>query len=133
MKIFQSLAILLLPLVIGACTVLDAGGSKNTEALLASSGFKPRLAETAQQKSFMNSLPPYQLKMSEQGGKVMYFYAVPDKNFVYVGGPNEYALYQTTLTEKKISNNDRMAAEAQYIDNYDYNAVDGWLDPWWVD
>jgi len=131
MKIAQRLALLLLPLLIGACTVLNSGGIKNTEAVLASSGFKPRLAETPEQKAFMKSLPPYQLKMSEQDGSVVYLYAVPDKNFVYVGGPNEYALYQTTLTQQKISNNDRMAAEAQYINNADYDAVDGWLNPWW--
>lgn len=133
MKIATRFVLLLLPLAMAACTVLDAGGIKNTEQLLASSGFKPRLAETPKQKAFLESLPAYKLKMLDRDGKVVYVYAVPDKNFVYVGGPNEYAIYQTTLTEQNISSNDRMAAEAQAIDDYDFDAVDGWIDPWWWD
>ncbi len=125
----RSLALLFLPALLAACAVMDAGGVNNTEALLASSAFKPFVADTPARKQWLDSLPAYQLKMIQRGDKVIYVYAMPDKNMVYVGGPNEYALYQTARTQQDIAGQDRMAAEAQLIDNVDFDAVDGWIDP----
>jgi len=124
MKILFRLLPLAIIALLTACAATGAG-SNNTQSQLAAAGFQPRLADTAAKVAFMKKLPPYQLKMVQQGDKVVYAYSVPNQNFVYIGGPNEYAAYQTYLQSSNLANSDKMAADAQMLDDVDFDTVAG--------
>lgn len=98
-----------------AAVILLAGcaslGSGNTESLLSAAGFRTRTPATAKQIAIFNSLTPYQLQRHNYQGKVMYVYANPKRNVLFIGGETEYQAYQKLAVKQQIAANNLAAAQ----------------------
>lgn len=109
------------------CASLESG---NTEQLLSAAGFRSRTPTTAKQIEIFNSLPPYQLERRLIGGKVVYTYADPKRNLIFIGGENEYQEYTRLGLQQQISMNNLAAAQMNQAAAMDLSAWGPW-GLWW--
>jgi len=114
--------------IVVACASAPRGPA-HTEALLKYSGFTAVPVNTEQRNAWLKALPAYQIKQVQHEGKTVYAYAMPLQQVIYVGGPKQYALYQTAVQQENIAGRDRMAAEAPVADSLAFDALDGWPVP----
>jgi hypothetical protein len=127
MKTLFSFSALALAFVVSGCTLWNEMGSSSDEQLLIAAGFQARPVQTAQQTAVMNSVDPFKVTMRTSGSRVYYIYADPNKNVVYVGGPDQYQKYQQLAVQQGVAE-DQMAAasEMQMLSD-----EDGMWDPFW--
>ena len=92
------LALALLALAAGC-----ASSSKGTQDLAIAAGFKVITPVNPEQKALLQTLPEGKITQITHDGKL--YYVLPDapNNQAYVGGPNEYQVYQQMRVAKQIS------------------------------
>ena len=105
------------------CASLESG---NTEQLLSAAGFRTRTPVTAKQVEIFKTLPPYRVERRMIQGKVVYTYANPRKNLLYIGGEAEYQQFRRLGLQQQISMNNLAAAQ---INQSNMMMLDGW-GPW---
>lgn len=101
-------------------------GSGDTEQLLSAAGFRSRTPTTAKQIEIFNSLPPYKVERRVVQGKVLYTYADPKRNLVFIGGEKEYQEFRRLGLQQQISMNNLAAAQ---INQSTAMSMDAW-GPW---
>jgi hypothetical protein len=101
-------------------------GSGDTEQLLSAAGFRSRTPTTAKQIEIFNGLPPYKVERRNVQGKVLYTYADPKRNLVFIGGEAEYQQYTRLGLQQQISMNNLTAAQ---INQSTAMSMDAW-GPW---
>ncbi len=85
---------------------------RDTEQLLAATGSKVRLADTAEQRQQLEAMPPYRLLSRTKDDSVECSYADPKYcRCDYVGGPEEYSEYARLVTERQIARDRRWTEE----------------------
>ena len=94
-----------LSLVIGCAT-----NGTQTPDLLATAGFKPVTADTAEKQALLKSLPAGQLSLITWKGKSLYVQPDMPNNRAFVGTPAHYQRYQQLRREKQMSNDNLVAA-----------------------
>jgi len=101
-------------------------GSGDTEQLLSAAGFRSRTPTTPKQIEIFNSLPPYKVERRVVQGKVLYTYADPKRNLVFIGGEKEYQEFRRLGIQQQISMNNLAAAQ---INQSTAMSMDAW-GPW---
>jgi hypothetical protein len=71
---------------------------------------------------------PYKVERRVRNGKVLYAYADPQQNLVYIGGENEYQKYKQLGLQQSIAQDQLEAAQINE-DASLYNWGPGW-GPW---
>ena len=100
----------------GFCLAATAcnDGSKavmNKEDMLAASGFKFVPANTPERQQAFQRLPPHKFMREVKGDKVIYIYADPTICVcIYVGGQKAYGTYRGLALQKRIADEQAMAA-----------------------
>jgi len=115
MKIASLLALIFLVGGLTSCTTLRKLGSGGEEQMLSAAGFEIRVADTAQKRQSLAEEVPYKMQMHTRGAQVLYTYANPEKNIVYVGGQKEYQAYQKMAVQQNIANQMQSAAAQQQM------------------
>jgi hypothetical protein len=105
MKTFIHAFKLLLAFSLLALAAGCASSSKGTQDLAIAAGFKVITPVNPEQKALLQTLPEGKITQITHDGKL--YYVLPDapNNQAYVGGPNEYQVYQQMRVAKQISDN----------------------------
>jgi hypothetical protein len=90
------------------CASMDAS---NQEALLSAAGFRVKTPQTPKQKEVYAAAPSYKVHRAAVEGKTFYAYKDEKNGVAYVGGEAEYQKYQQLATQKKIAQDNYMAAQ----------------------
>jgi len=95
---------LIVALPLAGCAAIQRSEAKDTEQLLAASGFQAKPADTPKKLANLRTMPPRQLVSQSKDGKFVYSYADPDYcQCLYVGGPTEYSAYQRLAVQRDIA------------------------------
>ncbi len=95
-----------------ACAAIQNQNAIETERLLAASGFQMRLADTPEKLAHLKTLTQRRLVPHQHGGNIYYVYAdATSCQCIYVGNEKAYGRYQKLALQKKIADEQRMAAE----------------------
>jgi hypothetical protein len=125
---FASIAVLsAAALALAACeTTAERIGTR--EDNLAAAGFTRLAANTPQRLAELHQLPPNKFVPKTTGDITEYVYADPVVcNCLYIGDQKAYGAYRQDLLEKKIADEEQLAA-LNYEDGWDWGRWD-W-DPW---
>lgn len=117
-SIFALLAVAL-GIAVTGCASME---SHQKESLLSASGFRSRTPATPKQISIFQSLPPYKMQRRTVNGKVLYAYADPKRDFLYVGTQAEYDAYKKLQATQNIAEEQEMTAAMNQQDELDWNA-----------
>lgn len=98
-----------------SCTALRKLGSGGEEQMLSAAGFQIKVADTEAKRQSLAGEVPYKLQIHTRGERVIYTYANPAKNILYVGGPKEYQAYQKMAVEQNIAAQYQSAAAQQQM------------------
>lgn len=112
---------------LSGCASMESG---NTEQLLSAAGFQSRTPTTAKQIQIFNALPPYKVERRNVNGKVLYTYADPKRNLVFIGGEAEYQQYTKLGVQQQISMNNLAAAQINQVNAMNMDAWGPW-GMWW--
>lgn len=116
--LFSTLA--LAAVLFSGCTALREADSKQQEQLLVASGFEVRPANTPKKQARLAAITPYKLLNHTKNGKIVYFYANPKKEILYVGGPNQFAKYSGLLVKKTMIEQQAWTATEYQMSAEDY-------------
>jgi hypothetical protein len=105
-------------------------GSGDTEKLLSAAGFRVRVPTTPQQIEMFNSLQPYKVERRVVGNKVIYTYADPKRNLLFIGGEKEYQQFARLGIQQQIAMSNLAAAEINQSTAMTMN-MDAW-GPWGI-
>ncbi len=108
---------LLLSLFAAGCST-----TQNTENLLVTAGFRNVLAQTAQQKQLLASLPAGKMSTVLKDGKTYYVFPNQATNSALVGTQDQYTAFRQLLFVQNISDQNLMAAQM--------NSAPGWGGAW---
>ena len=127
----RAAAVLVLVGLTAGCASMEADRARNTESLLAAAGFKVKLADTPEKLAHIKTLTQHKLVPQMKDGQVVYVYAdATTCQCVYAGTEDAYQRYQQLAIQKKIADDQRMAAEMNE------DAAMNWgmwgPGPWWV-
>lgn len=115
-------------LVLGACAN-PAAVIGQREDMLAAAGFSLRPADTPDRVASLKGLPPHKFVSSVRNGVVTYVYADPTIcGCLYVGDQAAYGRYQKMVFDKRIADEQQMAA--QLNENAALNWSFGPWGPW---
>lgn len=117
--------------LLAGCAAMEAEQARSTEQLLAAAGFKIKLADTPEKLAHVKTLTQHKLVPHDNNGQVVYVYAdATTCQCVYAGSEEAYQRYQQLALQKKIADDQRMAAEMNE------DAAMNWgmwgPGPWWV-
>lgn len=129
-RVRGALALLAAALITG-CASMEADRARSTESLLAAAGFKVKLADTPEKLAHLKTLTQHKLVPHDKDGQVVYVYAdATTCQCLYVGSEEAYQSYQRLALQKKIADDQRMAAEMNE------DAAMNWgmwgPGPWWI-
>lgn len=97
---------------LSACATLQSDQARDTEALLAASGFKIKLADNPEKLAHLQTLTQHQLVPHEKEGKTFFIYADASAcRCFYIGDEAAYQLYQEIAAQKEIAQDQMMAAQ----------------------
>jgi hypothetical protein len=91
-----------------SCASMDAS---NQESLLTAAGFRIKTPQTPKQQEVYAAAPAYKVHRATVDGKTFYAYKDEEKGVAYVGGEAEYQKYQQLAVQKKIAQDNYMAAQ----------------------
>ena len=104
--------ILLLPLIAAALfTSCASTGSSGTEQLLSAAGFRIKSPETLEQQKIFDQLPAYKVHRGTHDGKIFYAYKDEAQRVAFIGGEKEYQKYQELAVQRRIAQDQIMAAQ----------------------
>ena len=118
------------------CAVIQQPRAYQTEAALAESGFKQKLANTPVRLDKLKELPQRKLILREHQGTNYYIFANAHQKCLFIGNEKAYQDYQKTEIQKQIANNNRTAnskydaaASAGRVEAFNWAVGDMWS-PW---
>jgi len=130
--IFKTASLLLLLVVLSAFDGCASWNASNTESLLSAAGFQTRTPSTPDQKQMFAKLTPYQVERRQRNGKVLYTYADPQLNVVYIGGEAEYQKYKELGIKQEIAEERLEAAQInEDASLYNWGPYWGPWNIWW--
>ncbi len=114
---------------LAGCAAMQTAQTQSTEQLLSASGFHLKLADTPAKQAKLNTLMPRKIVPHDRNGKILYVYADPANNRLYVGNEQAYQNFQALAVEKQIAQEQRQAAAMNADAAMDW---DMWgPDPWY--
>jgi hypothetical protein len=116
-----------LPALAG-CAAIQRSEAAETEQVLAAAGFRQVPADTKPRIDALRSMKPRTVSTVVRNGRTWYVYPDPtDCTCLYVGNAANYQQYQKLAFEKRIADEQLMAAEANEDAAFDW----GVWGPWW--
>jgi len=113
----------MLTLSLFACASTGNIKRAEMEKLLRASGFKMRVADTAEKLAQLKKLPQHKIIPHEEGDKIVYIYADAENcNCAYAGDEEAYKKYQKLIQAKQIADEDRREAIRQRQQQQDSNS-----------
>lgn len=109
------------------CASMESG---NTEQLLSAAGFRSRTPTTPKQQEIFAAMQPFKMERRTVNGKVLYTFADPKRNLVFIGGEAEYQRYTKLGLQQQISMNNLAAAQMNQVAAMNMNAWGPW-GMWW--
>ena len=102
------------------------------EDMMTASGFKFVPANTPARQAALQRLPPHKFVREMRDGKVIYVYADPNIcACLYVGGQKAYGTYQARRLDKRIADEQAVAASDMYMNNWQWGIwADGYPMGW---
>jgi hypothetical protein len=101
--------------------------TQQTENLLSAAGFKTVTASTPEQQQRLKTLEPGKITPVKRRGKTDFVFPDPAHNQLYVGGQAEHQKYQQLRLQKKLSNENLIAAEvSEHEDKELRHMLAGW-------
>jgi hypothetical protein len=102
--------------ILGVCVLLGLTGcasmdSSSQTALLSAAGFRVKNPQTPKQLEVYAAAPAYKVHRASVDGKTFYAYKDEKNGVAYVGGEAEYQKYQQLALQKKIAQDNYMAAQ----------------------
>lgn len=138
MKLISSPVLLVLLVLLGlGAGCASSPGKRQTESMLAASGFRVIPVTTDAQKKQMATLPAYKISVVKRKGEVFFVYPDPAQNQLYVGKDPQYDAYQNLLLNRQAmqeslaaseaaSNAEAMNAAANVVTSEPWGFVDPW-------
>ena len=123
--------VLALGMALAGCAAIQNQEAMDLERLLAAAGFQIKLADTPEKLAHLKALAQRRLVPHNRDGKVYYVYA--DAAYcrcLYAGTEKAYQRYQKLALEKKITEDQRMAAEFNENASMNWGMWGPW-GPWW--
>jgi cell division protein YceG involved in septum cleavage len=118
-----------LAVALAGCAAMQTAQTQSTEQLLSASGFHMKLADNPAKQAKLATLMPNKIVPHDHNGKVLYVYADPANNRLFVGDQQAYQNFQTLAVAKQIAEDQRQAAAMNADAAMDW---DMWgPDPWW--
>jgi hypothetical protein len=94
------------------CASMEADQARSTEQLLAAAGFKIKLADTPDKLAHLKTLTQNKLVPHDKDGQTMFIYAdATTCQCLYIGNQDVYQRYQQLALQKKIADDQRIAAQ----------------------
>jgi hypothetical protein len=91
------------------------------EEVMTASGFKRVAATSPQQQLALKQLPPHKFSRQTRDGHVVYIYADPTScACLYVGAPSAYATYKATMRDRKLADEQALAANEMTMNDLDW-------------
>jgi hypothetical protein len=119
----------LLVLTLAGCASVRRQETLDTEAVLAAAGFYMKLADTPEKLARLQTLTPRKLVPHQRDGKLYFVYADPDVcTCLYAGTEQSYQEYQRLGLQKKLADEQLMAAQDNLYAPMDWGAWGYW--PW---
>ena len=110
-----------------SCAAIENQNAMDMERLLAASGFKMKLADTAQKMAALEGLPQRKLVPQQHDEKLYFYYAdATSCKCMYVGSEKSYQQFQNLANQRKMAQDYRWAAQA----NMDARMNFGMWGPW---
>ncbi len=119
-------------LALVGCATVRRSETLDTEQVLAAAGFHMKLADTPEKLAHLQRLTPRRLLPHVRDGKVYYVYADPDVcKCVYAGTEQDYQEYRKLGLQKRLADDQLMAAESNLAaaTSLNWGMWGSW--PWW--
>ena len=119
-------------LCFGAFFLGCAGGTIDTERLLAAAGFQMRMADSPERLAHLSTMTQRQLVPEMKDGSLRYVYA-DDKycKCLYVGTEKAYQRYERFAFKQRIANQQQQAAMAAQEASLNWSSWGPWYSPWY--
>jgi len=115
----------LLALMAGCATTTQTD-IQDKRSMLVAAGFKTITPKTPEQQQKLQQLQVGQVAMIQKSGRTYYIVADPPQNVVYVGGPNQYQVYQQLRAQKQIAEENLETAELYNDASMNWGRWGGW-------
>jgi hypothetical protein len=102
-----AVAIAAVSMLLSGCASMEA---HQKESLMSAAGFRTRTPTTPKQIAIFQSLKPYKMHRAVVKGQVLYAYADPSKDMIYVGTQKEYNAYKALNLQQNIAEEQEMTA-----------------------
>jgi len=105
-------AVMIAMVALAGCATIRRHEALDTEQVLAAAGFHMKLGDTPEKLASLEALPPRRLVPQERDGRVYYVYADPEAcRCLYVGTEPQYQEYQRLALQKRLADEELMAAQ----------------------
>lgn len=125
------MTVMLLALVFfpSGCASTQNNKAINQEQLLASAGFRKKLADTQEKLDHLKDMPQRKLFQQERDGKLYYVYADTKLcKCLYFGNKEAYESYQQILLNMKLKTEDAASAAMYRAGERDWEMWGTWLE-----
>ena len=120
------LPLVALGLSLTGCAAIRGHQTAETEEVLAAAGFQMKPADTPAKLAHLQTLTPRKVVRYTRDGQVHYVYADPETcKCLYVGDEQRYQKFQELSLQKKIADEQRSAARANWEASMNW-----WGGPW---
>lgn len=99
-------------IALDGCATIRRHETLDAEQVLTAAGFHMKLGDTPEQLASLRGLPPRRLVPQEREGRRYYVYADPEVcGCLYVGTEPQYQEYQRLALQKRVADEELMAAQ----------------------
>jgi len=97
---------------LSGCATIRRHEALDTEQVLSAAGFHMQLGDTPEKLTSLQALPTRRLVPNERDGRLYYVYADPEVcRCLYVGTEPQYQEYQRLALQKRLADEELMAAQ----------------------
>ena len=97
---------------LSGCATIRRHEALDTEQVLSAAGFHMQLGDTPEKLTSLQALPTRRLVPNERDGRLYYVYADPEVcRCLYVGTEPQYQEYQRLALQKRLADENLMAAQ----------------------
>jgi len=123
--------IAVLAMTAAGCAAIQNREAIHTERMLAAAGFQMKFADTPEKLAHLETLTQRKIVPHQRDGKTYFVYAdATSCKCLYAGDQEAYQRYEKILTQKRIADEKRMAADMNENAAMDWGMWGPWWGPW---
>ncbi|MDD5410974.1 MAG: hypothetical protein PHF31_06105 [Methylobacter sp.] len=113
--------------LLSSCAMIEVQEIKDKEQLLATAGFKMKLADTPAKMVNLKAMPQHKLVSYQKDGTVYYIYAdATTCQCFYLGQDQSYQSFLQLQEQQNIANEDRLKAEMKNEQYENWDTMENW-------